>query len=171
MSSSEYDYFTCLLCGDDEEPNPRSRRHNKDLCLRCNRLQQQAWRYNLSIAKVNAILRAQQWACALCQEQPDYEFDYLCADESTFWQIDHDHDCCNKPSSCGGCVRGLLCRNCNALRLPAYQRLPDILQDSARFNDYLRNPPARRQEAEVTEVDYKSAPGPFSSIMDAFFSV
>lgn len=27
--------------------------------------------------------------------------------------IDHDHDCCSDSRSCGKCIRGVLCNNCN----------------------------------------------------------
>jgi Recombination endonuclease VII len=27
--------------------------------------------------------------------------------------VDHDHDCCEGDRSCGSCIRGLLCSNCN----------------------------------------------------------
>lgn len=168
----EDDYFVCLLCDDDETPDPRSRRRDKDLCVRCNRRQRQAEQYCLSLGKFNAILRAQQWACALCQIEPDYDFDvfgYEHPGAPTFWHIDHDHACCDKPSSCGDCVRGILCRECNAVRLPAYERLPAILRDSPRFNNYLTNPPAQSPEAVERDTDSEWAPGPIHSIMDAFF--
>jgi hypothetical protein len=30
------------------------------------------------------------------------------------WHVDHNHDCCKGSRSCGECVRGILCNNCNS---------------------------------------------------------
>jgi hypothetical protein len=30
-----------------------------------------------------------------------------------WWSVDHDHSCCNGDTSCGKCVRGIVCSFCN----------------------------------------------------------
>ena len=50
------------------------------------------------------IWDAQGGRCAIC----DRAFAVV-ADA----HIDHDHNCCAASTSCGNCVRGLLCRRCN----------------------------------------------------------
>lgn len=53
--------------------------------------------------------------------------------------VDHDHACCNSPTSCGKCVRGLLCTTDN-------KWLGHIRDDAAaakRVVAYLASPPGR----------------------------
>lgn len=46
--------------------------------------------------------------------------------------IDHDHTCCPGTRSCGKCVRGLLCVNCN-LGLGKFRDNPDLLRLAAGY--------------------------------------
>lgn len=62
-------------------------------------------RYGPTQALFDALLEAQGKACAMCREP--------FADGQVIF-IDHDHACCpDEKSSCGKCVRGLLCLGCN----------------------------------------------------------
>lgn len=54
--------------------------------------------------------------------------------------VDHDHACCPGPVSCGSCVRGLLCRECNTI----VGRFRDDPACFTRGADYIKNPPARK---------------------------
>lgn len=60
------------------------------------------------------LLRAQDFRCYGCPKilDPEKHFssgrgkkDKIC--------VDHDHLCCPGSKSCGGCIRGLLCDDCN----------------------------------------------------------
>ena len=59
-------------------------------------------KYGITEDHYNQMLREQENACAVCRE----EFTNTPA-------IDHDHSCCPGIRSCGECIRGLLCSNCN----------------------------------------------------------
>lgn len=61
------------------------------------------YRYGLTKEAYEAILAEQSGACA----------GDGCTDVPT--DVDHDHECCPGPRSCGECVRGLLCSSCNRL--------------------------------------------------------
>jgi hypothetical protein len=63
-------------------------------------------RYGITEEQYDAMLSAQGGACAICGTGDP-------GAETARWAIDHDHDCCPGAESCGRCVRGLLCRNCN----------------------------------------------------------
>lgn len=52
---------------------------------------------------------------------------------------DHDHSCCNGPTSCGKCVRGLTCRACNRDLLGRYSA-----EQLEALASYLRDPPMAR---------------------------
>ena len=78
-------------------------------------------KYNVSRERFDAMLIAQAGRCAICTEpmvQP-------C--------VDHDHACCPHDSSCGACVRGLLCQSCNQ-GLACFKDSPEIM---AAASDYL----------------------------------
>lgn len=49
--------------------------------------------------------------------------------------VDHDHECCNGPITCGNCIRGLLCRGCNL----GIGYLGDNISGVAKALDYLQN--------------------------------
>lgn len=62
--------------------------------------------YNLTPAERAEILLAQGGRCAICRRATG---------ATKRLSVDHDHACCNKPTSCGRCVRGLLCGTCNKM--------------------------------------------------------
>jgi hypothetical protein len=62
--------------------------------------------YGLNVELYEGLLKAQNYCCASCGRNQS-EF-------TTKFVVDHDHSCCpKKKSSCGKCIRGLLCNNCN----------------------------------------------------------
>lgn len=61
-------------------------------------------KHGITLDQYNEIFENQSGVCALCFNPPK---------SSLVLQIDHDHKCCDKPYSCGRCIRGLLCKDCN----------------------------------------------------------
>jgi len=61
--------------------------------------------HHLTVEQYAWMLYDQGFRCAICfADAPGGRGE---------WHIDHDHECCSKQTSCGECVRGLLCMNCN----------------------------------------------------------
>lgn len=58
--------------------------------------------YSLTREQYNSMLTKYEGKCWICRE-------------ASAIHIDHDHSCCSGPSSCGNCVRGLLCGFCNTM--------------------------------------------------------
>ena len=65
---------------------------------------QRKYKYGISQLEFDNILLSQENKCAVCKK------DKL---ESQRWYVDHDHACCPGRRSCGKCIRGILCNNCN----------------------------------------------------------
>lgn len=62
--------------------------------------------HNISAEQFEALLASQGGGCAICGVlQADSRGRRL--------YVDHDHGCCSGRTSCGKCVRGLLCNACN----------------------------------------------------------
>lgn len=81
-------------------------------------------KYGLSADAFNALLASQGGQCAICRaDNPG----------AKFWAVDHDHSCCPGQTSCGRCVRGVLCGACN-LGLGAFR---DDMGALLRAADYL----------------------------------
>lgn len=62
--------------------------------------------YNLTIDQYNKMLINQSGLCDICEVQITSE---------KYFDVDHDHSCCSGYKSCGNCVRGLICFNCNSV--------------------------------------------------------
>lgn len=100
------------------------RGHRKDrpaLQTRTERLRN----YGLTQAQFDARFEAQGRKCAICPRTEP-------AGHGTGgWHVDHDHACCTaRKRSCGKCIRGILCSNCN-LMIGNGQDDPAILQAGA----------------------------------------
>lgn len=70
-----------------------------------------------------ALLESQHGKCAICSQEP----------ETKLLAVDHDHSCCPGQKSCGDCIRGLLCSNCNT----ALGLLDDSIERLRRAQAYL----------------------------------
>jgi hypothetical protein len=62
-------------------------------------------KYNISPDEYYSLLEQQDGGCAICGKTPEE------LGRKLF--VDHDHSCCPGQITCGSCVRGLLCANCN----------------------------------------------------------
>lgn len=83
--------------------------------------------YGLSQEQYNVLLASQGGGCAICGKTPEENGKALA--------VDHDHSCCPGRTTCGKCVRGLLCSADN-------QVLGFVNDDTARLRkaiDYLNN--------------------------------
>ena len=60
-------------------------------------------RFRLTPEEYDAIWERQGRMCPICHR----------GDESLSLCVDHDHSCCPTIQTCGRCIRGILCKQCN----------------------------------------------------------
>ena len=80
--------------------------------------------FNITKEQYESMLLSQNSSCAICGIHQ--------SDKKQHFAIDHDHACCKGIKSCGKCIRGLLCFNCNDL-LGRAQDQTDILQKAIKY--------------------------------------
>lgn len=99
-----------------DSKTPLGRAH----CNRCNTLR----RMGITARQYDEMLAAQGGGCAACTKaiQPN----------GRQLPVDHDHSCCPGASSCGQCIRGILCDDCNVILGRAHDD-PDILVALAKY--------------------------------------
>lgn len=101
----------CDVCGTMFLRNSGSHKYCSVGCFNAVRDQKQSERslrnrYMLSVAEFRAKYDEQEGGCAICSVKFRTRAEI---------HVDHDHRCCPAGKSCGTCVRGLLCRNCNTM--------------------------------------------------------
>lgn len=99
-------------------------------CSSWKRIQQQ---YRLTQEAYEQMWEKQGRCCKICKtDDPG----------NTTWTVDHDHACCPRGSgavtTCGKCVRGILCRGCNN-GLGNFRDSPAALREAARYLESLES--------------------------------
>lgn len=79
--------------------------------------------YSMTVEQYWLLFDAQGGVCSICGRKP----------RTRNLHVDHDHDCCKGPKSCGNCIRGLLCGGCNGRLLVAARNNPAILRKAAEY--------------------------------------
>lgn len=110
--------LVCPQCGGDVPARVgkgRQRTYCSDKCAeafnywkkQARKLRNQLRPYGLTVEQYQHLLADQDGRCAICRSSEP--------GGRGGWNIDHDHSCCPDKSSCGECIRGLLCWSCNLM--------------------------------------------------------
>ena len=124
---------SCRLCVNAKQVTDERRAYNRNWYKENPDAQRQHWlnRYNLTLERFNEMVREQNSCCFLCHK----EFGNKPEQQPT---VDHDHACCAGRTSCGKCVRRLLCRVCNA-GLGAFNDNIEILHEAIAYLESFHN--------------------------------
>lgn len=93
-------------------------------------------KFHLTPDQYDVMLTEQGGVCAICREPETRQ--HRGYGSVIALAVDHDHRCCpDKGSSCGKCIRGLLCDRCNLCRFPDDARILRAAADY--FERYARS--------------------------------
>jgi hypothetical protein len=90
-----------------DEANTLYNKGGRRSCRQCQLVSQRRMRierYGISVERFDEMIVEQGGLCLICLRELTMIIKFA---------IDHDHSCCNTASSCGTCVRGILCKDCN----------------------------------------------------------
>lgn len=138
MSSTSKRCKDCLAEGittkrNAKYPGPRCASHHRKVRRerRSVSWERRIWEtYKMTPERYWSIYEAQGRHCAFCPRNG----------KTKRLAIDHDHSCCSGATSCGRCVRGLLCTTCNNF----LGHIRDRAEVGGYITEYLLNPPAQR---------------------------
>jgi hypothetical protein len=125
----------CKQCRHESRVKRRKENHNDYLTK-----ESTSWRvakYSITYDTYIKMLEDQGGVCYLC-EMPESFIDKKTGKVKAL-AVDHDHKCCSRAGSCGKCIRGLLCWNCNQM-LGNIEKKPKLIE---KFNlgEYLERRP------------------------------
>lgn len=80
--------------------------------------------YRIREEQYNEIMVYQDFRCAICKVHQ--------SEVSRSFAVDHDHRCCPGRKSCGRCIRGLLCFECN-IGLGKFRDSPELLKHALNY--------------------------------------
>lgn len=73
-------------------------------------------KFGITVERYDELLAQQGGGCAICGSPP----------LEKALAVDHDRSCCPGERSCGECIRGILCQNCN-IGISMFKDDPDIM--------------------------------------------
>lgn len=136
----------CKDCGSTTRkltaPGPRCagcHRDRRTTVQLARRLAYVARQYGLTTAQYQALVEA-------CRKNDKGQALCMMCNRVRARAVDHDHSCCAGKTSCGKCVRGLLCTRCNVFL--GHSR--DSTAVAYSMISYLDSPPAQTILKEIT---------------------
>lgn len=86
-------------------------------------------RYKLTIEQFDSMIKNQNNRCALCSQEFSLTEGFRIAPH-----VDHNHLCCPGKTSCGKCIRALLCGLCNSA-LGYFKDNATVLANASKYID------------------------------------